>query len=144
MSRIAVAFVSGLIFGAGLLLSQMSNPAKVVGFLDISRNWDPSLAFVMAGAVGTFGLAYRLAMRSGQPWLANKFFVPDTTGIDARLVGGALIFGAGWGLSGFCPGPAVVGATFGDTRVVAFIAALVFGTLATRRIFRRSEPADMA
>jgi hypothetical protein len=127
MSRVAFAFVLGLLFGAGLIVSQMSNPAKVIGFLDLAGAWDPSLALVMAGAVAVFGLAYRLSLRRHAPLLESKFHAPEKTRIDAPLLIGAAIFGIGWGLAGFCPGPAIVAAGFGDARVWLFLAAMAAG-----------------
>jgi len=138
VKQIASAFVLGLVFGAGLVISGMSNPAKVIGFLDITGAWDPTLAFVMAGAVLVFGGLYRLALRRGKPVLAPAFRVPDQKNIDSPLVGGSLMFGVGWGLSGFCPGPAVVSAGFGDPRVWVFVAAMVGGILVFRFVLRRS------
>jgi uncharacterized membrane protein YedE/YeeE len=132
-----VAFVAGLVFGIGLLLSQMSNPAKVIGFLDVTGAWDPSLAFVMGGAVAVFALAYRLALRRGKPLLVAEFSQPSAQGLDRRLVIGASMFGVGWGLSGFCPGPAIVGAAFGEPRVWVFIASMVAGILIYRRVLHR-------
>lgn len=127
MNRIVVAFGLGLLFGIGLLISGMTDPAKVLGFLDVTGAWDPSLALVMAGAVGVFGVAYRLALRKSRPVLAPSFDVPAARAIDRRLVAGALVFGVGWGLSGFCPGPALVSATFGEARVWAFVGAILVG-----------------
>jgi uncharacterized protein len=132
VTRAAVAFVCGLVFGAGLIISQMSNPAKVIGFLDITGNWDPSLALVMAAAVAVFGVLYRLALRQGRPLFAPRFSLPEKEPLEAPLVVGALIFGAGWGLGGFCPGPAIVSAAFGDARVWAFVAAMIAGMLVYR------------
>ena len=132
MKRAVVAFVCGLVFGVGLIISQMSNPAKVIGFLDITGNWDPSLALVMAGAVAVFGVLYRLALRQGTPLLAPRFTLPEKDSLDAPLMLGALVFGVGWGLGGFCPGPAVVSAAFGDTRVWVFVGAMIAGMLVYR------------
>ena len=132
MKRASVAFVCGLVFGAGLIVSQMSNPAKVIGFLDITGKWDPSLALVMGGAVAVFGVLYRLALRQGTPLLASRFTVPEKDSLDAPLVVGALIFGVGWGLGGFCPGPAIVSAAFGDARVWAFVATMIAGMFVYR------------
>jgi hypothetical protein len=144
VSRIAAAFLSGLIFGAGLIVSQMSNPAKVIGFLDITHNWDPSLAFVMAGALAMFGAAYWTSRTRSAPLLAPRFPIPSQGDIDRSLVGGSLIFGMGWGLSGFCPGPAVVSCAFGDWRVWSFVAAMVVGMLLVRfRLRRRSVPSEV-
>lgn len=139
MKRAIVAFVCGLVFGAGLIISQMSNPAKVIGFLDITGNWDPSLALVMGGAVAVFGVLYRLALRQGTPLLAPRFMLPERKSLDAPLMVGALIFGVGWGLGGFCPGPAIVSAAFGDTRVWAFVAAMIGGMLVYRIGLRRTH-----
>jgi uncharacterized membrane protein YedE/YeeE len=116
----------------------MSNPAKVIGFLDITGQWDPSLAFVMAGAVAVFGVLHRLTLRTHKPVLAADFSVLDRKDIDAPLVNGALIFGVGWGLGGFCPGPAIVSSGFGDARVWAFVAAMVGGILVFRFVLRRN------
>jgi len=132
VKRIVAAFLCGLVFGAGLIVSQMSNPDKVIGFLDITGAWDPSLALVMGGAVGVFGLLYRLALRRHAPLLDTGFATPEKASIDRHLVVGALIFGAGWGLGGFCPGPAIVSAAFGDPRVWAFILSMFAGALLFR------------
>ncbi len=137
MKRTIVAFVCGLVFGAGLIISQMSNPAKVIGFLDVTGKWDPSLALVMAGAAAVFGVLYRLALRQGTPLLAPQFTLPEKDSLDAPLMVGALIFGVGWGLGGFCPGPAIVSAAFGDARVWVFVAAMIAGMLVYRIGLRR-------
>ena len=139
MKRAIVAFICGLVFGAGLIVSQMSNPAKVFGFLDITGNWDPSLALVMGSAVVVFGVLYRLALRQGTPLLASRFTVPEKDRLDAPLMVGALVFGVGWGLSGFCPGPAIVSAAFGDARVWAFVAAMIAAMLVYRIGLRRTD-----
>lgn len=139
MSRSAVAFLLGLLFGTGLIVSQMSNPAKVIGFLDVAGAWDPSLAFVMMGAVAVFGLAYRLSLRRKAPLLESKFQAPERRRLDRPLVLGAALFGIGWGLAGFCPGPAVVAAGFGDARVWAFIGAMAAGVLLLR-LLRAARP----
>ena len=132
MSRNLVAFASGLVFGAGLIISQMSNPAKVIGFLDITGGWDPSLAFVMMGALAVFGVANWSSRKRSAPFLASRFGTPTERNIDSPLVAGSLIFGVGWGLSGFCPGPAVVSSAFGDWRVWVFVAAMIGGMLVYR------------
>jgi uncharacterized membrane protein YedE/YeeE len=135
VNRALVAFFCGLLFGAGLIVSQMSNPAKVIAFLDISGQWDPSLALVMAGAVGVFALGYRLALRRGASSFGGAFSLPRTGRPDKALVAGSLLFGIGWGLAGFCPGPAIVANSFGDPRVWVFTAAMVAG-MALIRLFR--------
>ncbi len=139
MKRAIVALVCGLVFGAGLIVSQMSNPAKVIGFLDITGKWDPSLALVMGGAVAVFGVLYRLALRQGTPLLAPRFTVPEKDNLEALLMVGALVFGVGWGLGGFCPGPAIVSAAFGDARVWAFVAAMIAGMLVYRIGLRQTH-----
>ena len=139
MKRAVVAFVCGLVFGAGLIISQMSNPAKVIGFLDITGDWDPSLALVMGGAVAVFGVFYRLALRQGTPLFAPRFALPEKNSLETPLILGALIFGVGWGLGGFCPGPAIVSAAFGDSRVWAFVAAMITGMLVYRIGLRRTH-----
>jgi uncharacterized protein len=139
VKRAIVALVCGLLFGAGLIISQMSNPAKVIGFLDVTGKWDPSLALVMAGAVAVFGVLYRLALRQGAPLLAPQFTLPEKDSLDASLMVGALVFGVGWGLGGFCPGPAIVSAAFGDVRVWVFVAAMIAGMLGYRIGLRRTH-----
>jgi len=139
VKRAIVAFICGLVFGAGLIVSQMSNPAKVIGFLDITGKWDPSLALVMGSAVVVFGVLYRLALRQGAPLFASRFSLPEKEGLDAPLMIGALIFGVGWGLGGFCPGPAIVSAAFGDARVWAFVGAMIAGMLVYRVGLRRTH-----
>lgn len=139
MNRVLVSLLCGLIFGAGLIIAQMTNPAKVIGFLDISGQWDPSLAFVMAAAVAVFSIAYRLVLRRNTPVFEERFIVPEKTRLDKPLVIGSLIFGAGWGLAGFCPGPAIVSSGFGEPRVWAFVVAMLagMGLLRALRLVRR-------
>jgi len=131
VSKALFAFVCGALFAVGLLVAQMTNPAKVIGFLDVTGAWDPSLAFVMGGALAVFGTAYLLSRRTGaRPLLDGQFYVPGAQGITWQLVVGSLLFGLGWGLAGFCPGPALVSAGFGDSRVLIFVAAMAAGVLA--------------
>jgi uncharacterized protein len=127
MPLIVSAFASGLLFGLGLIVSQMVNPAKVLGFLDIFGAWDPSLALVMGGAVAVSALGYLIAKRRGVPVLAPRLEIPTRRDLDPRLIGGAALFGIGWGLVGLCPGPALVGLTFGPWPVFVFVAAMVVG-----------------
>ena len=102
------SFIAGLVFGVGLIVSGMVNPAKVLGFLDLAGAWDPSLAMVMAGAVAIGAVAFAIAGKRASTWLGAPMALPTARGIDARLVLGSLAFGVGWGLAGFCPGPALV------------------------------------
>lgn len=122
-----VALVSGALFGLGLAVSGMANPAKVIGFLDVAGDWDPTLAFVMGGAVLVTLIAFRFVLRRQRPVLDEGFSVPDRNDVDGRLLGGAALFGVGWGLSGFCPGPAVVALTTGLPAVFAFFASMIAG-----------------
>jgi len=121
------AFACGLLFGIGLLLSGMANPAKVLGFLDLAGHWDPSLAFVMAGAIALAAPAFRLARTRESSLAGAPMQLPASRRIDRRLVGGALLFGVGWGLAGFCPGPALVVAGNGVPRAWLFVAAMLAG-----------------
>lgn len=102
-----LALISGLLFGAGLSLGGMTKPAVVLGFLDVFGQWNPQLVFVMAGAVITTALGYRLVLRRSHPWLADQFQLPRSRRVDLRLLGGAAVFGTGWGIAGYCPGPAL-------------------------------------
>ena len=124
------AFAAGLVFGIGLLVSQMADPAKVLGFLDLAGRWDPSLAFVMVGAIAVAVVGYVLAGRRATTFLGTPNLFPTTRVIDARLVGGALLFGIGWGLAGFCPGPALVALGAGHAKALVFVAAMLAGMLA--------------
>ncbi len=126
---LANAFFAGLLFGVGLVVSGMSLPSKVLGFLDLFGNWDPSLMFVMLGATGVHFFAYRLLARRTSPYFASSFSVPTRRDLDAKLVAGAALFGIGWGLSGLCPGPSLVALPSGLTGVVVFVATMVVGML---------------
>lgn len=143
--RTLLAFVAGLVFGLGLLLSGMADPAKVLGFLDLAGAWDPSLMFVMGGAVGVGAVAFAAARRRERSLLGEPMQVPTKTGIDRRLVAGALLFGAGWGLAGFCPGPAIVALELGEAGAVVFVAAMLAGMglfefVERRRLARQPAP----
>jgi uncharacterized membrane protein YedE/YeeE len=120
-------FLAGLIFGLGLCLSGMIDPAKVLGFLDLAGNWDPSLALVMGGAVTAAFIAFRVAARRVRSFADRPFEIPANRTIDAKLVGGAVIFGVGWVLAGLCPGPAIVNVGFLDGRAVLFVLAMIAG-----------------
>ena len=121
------ALLAGLVFGLGLIVSGMTDPSKVLGFLDIAGAWDPSLAFVMAGAVGVGLVAFAVARRRELSLLGAAMPSPTTRRIDTRLVGGGLLFGIGWGLAGFCPGPALVALGAGQGKAMIFVAAMLAG-----------------
>ena len=123
------AFFAGLAFGIGLIVSQMANPAKVLGFLDLAGHWDPSLAFVMGGAIAVAVVGFALAGRRPTTLLGTPSLLPSTRAIDGRLVGGALSFGVGWGLAGLCPGPAFVAAGAGEPKALVFVGAMLAGML---------------
>ncbi|WP_099867909.1 DUF6691 family protein [Pararhizobium haloflavum] len=122
----------GLLFGAGLVVSGMSDPAKVLNFLDLFGTFDPSLAFVMGGAVLVTFIGYRLVLARGEPIIGTRFHMPTRNDIDTRIVAGPAIFGIGWGLGGFCPGPALTALGLGATGTFAFIPAMILGMWAAR------------
>ena len=140
MPAIVASFVCGLIFSAGLLISGMTQPEKVLGFLDIFGAWDATLAFVMAGAVAVAAVGFALARRSAAPAFAAKHLWPERRDIDAPLVGGAVLFGIGWGLVGLCPGPALVNLAGASFPVVVFVAAMILGMLGYELWQRRAVP----
>jgi uncharacterized membrane protein YedE/YeeE len=130
MPAVVASLVCGLVFGFGLLVSGMTDPLKVLGFLDVFGRWDPTLAFVMAGAVGVSLAGYAVARLMGAPLMAVRSLWPTTTHIDSPLIGGAVLFGIGWGLVGICPGPALVNLGTLSPRAAVFVAAMVAGMLA--------------
>lgn len=132
--RLLIAYGVGVIFGLGIMISGMIDPAKVLNFFDIAGTWDPSLAFVMGGALSVTAVGYRLVLRRAAPFAAPRFQLPTKTDLDARLIGGAGIFGIGWGIAGFCPGGALPALGTGRGEVFVFVAALVAGILATKFI----------
>jgi uncharacterized membrane protein YedE/YeeE len=123
------AFVAGLLFGMGLLVSGMANPAKVLGFLDLAGRWDPSLALVMVGAIAIGAIGFAIAGGRTTTLLGTPMLLPTARTIDRRLVFGGVLFGVGWGLAGFCPGPAVVALGAGHLKAIVFVAAMVAGML---------------
>ncbi|GAA0870301.1 YeeE/YedE family protein [Brevundimonas basaltis] len=127
MSRLVVALICGLLFGAGMVISDMINPARVLAFLDVTGAWDPALAFVMGGALVPSSAAWLIRRRLNAPMAADAFHVPENRTIDLPLVGGAALFGLGWGLVGLCPGPALAALTTGAWQAFVFVAALVSG-----------------
>lgn len=134
MRRLLASFTAGGLFGAGLLVSQMTNPDKVLSFLDILGDWDPSLAFVMGAALLVTLIGYRFVLRRSTPLFEGRFRLPTRTDIDGRLIGGAALFGAGWGLAGLCPGPAMASLSFGGLSVIVFVVAMLAPILILRRI----------
>lgn len=131
----AVSFLVGILFSTGLALAGMTQPQKIIGFLN-PWDWDPSLLFVMMGAVGVHILAYPLVRRRRSPLLDTQWHVPTRKDISARLLIGSALFGIGWGLGGFCPGPAVTSVSSGDLRTIAFVFAMIVGML----LFKKTEP----
>jgi uncharacterized membrane protein YedE/YeeE len=131
-----ISLLVGLVFGLGLILSGMADPAKVLGFLDLAGAWDPSLAFVMGGAIAVGLPAFALARRRSRAWLGAEMRLPTAREIDRRLVAGSLMFGVGWGVAGFCPGPALVALGMGEAKAVLFVLAMLAG-MALFELFER-------
>lgn len=121
------ALVTGLVFGTGIAISGMMDPAKVLNFFDIAGTWDPSLAFVMGGALLVTFIGYRLTWRRNAPLFGGRFQVPTSTALDGKLIGGSALFGIGWGIAGFCPGAAIPALGTGRWEVALFLAAVVAG-----------------
>lgn len=125
--KILIALLAGLLFGVGLSLGGMNQPAVVLGFLDVFGQWNPRLAFVMAGAVLTTAIGYRWVLGRARPWVEPSFHRPTATRFDVRLIGGAAVFGIGWGIAGYCPGPALASLGAGVPSLLALVAAMVAG-----------------
>lgn len=143
MQRLISALVAGVLFGLGLTVSHMIDPAKVLGFLDISGDWDSSLAFVMLGALIVVTPTYALSKRLRTPLCAEGFALPAATRVDRRLVVGALLFGVGWGLVGYCPGPALASIGFGGGRTLLFVSAMLVGMAVFTSINRDRAPSTL-
>lgn len=135
------ALLSGVVFGLGLAISGMANPQKVLGFLDVAGDWDPTLAIVMLGALAVTAPAFRVILRRHGPWLTPRFVLPTLQHVDARLMAGSALFGIGWGLAGLCPGPAVLDLVTGDTRIMIFVAAMLAGA-SLANLFNRAGPQE--
>lgn len=133
--------LSGILFGAGLSVGGMTDPTRVRGFLDLFGAWDPTLAFVMAGAVMVMAIAWRLQARMDRPWFAGRFALPERSDVDPALIGGAALFGIGWGLAGLCPGPALATLALAPVAVLPFIAAMLAGMAIHRFLPARSPRA---
>ncbi len=137
--RSIIAAIAGIVFGVGLAVSGMMDPAKVRGFLDIFGSWDPTLIFVMGGATLVMGIAWLVQRRFDRPLADSRFHLPNTSGIDRRLLGGSALFGIGWGLAGLCPGPALASLATRPLQAAIFVAAMIAGMA----VFRFTlEPRD--
>ncbi len=137
--KIVVALLAGLLFGVGLALSGMLDPMRVQGFLDVAGAWDPSLAFVLGGAVGVAALGTAIRRRLRHPVLAERFDIPSGRQVDARLLGGAALFGIGWGLAGFCPGPALAALSLGLPKAFVFATAMLLGMWGYKAFAQRPD-----
>lgn len=145
MNKILSAFAIGAVFGLGIAISGMANPAKVLNFFDVAGTWDPSLLFVMGGALVTTAIGYRVVFRARpKPVFENAYALPTARRIDAELVGGSAVFGIGWGISGFCPGGAVPALGLGHVETVIFIAAMTAGIVLARAVRSRTAQAAPA
>jgi uncharacterized membrane protein YedE/YeeE len=136
MEKIISAFIAGTLFGLGLAISEMINPARVIGFLDVAGQWDATLIFVMGGALLVTATIFPLILRRSRPFLAEQFHLPTKKEIDRPLILGAVIFGIGWGLAGFCPGPALAALASGSRAVALFVIAMVIGQWIMSRLER--------
>ena len=134
-----VTLISGLLFGFGLLLSGMANPAKVQNFLDLFGTWDPSLALVMGGAIAVTMPGFWLVTRRSKPFFNDVFHLPTRTDFDARLITGAAIFGVGWGLGGFCPGPAMTALPLAAAGTLIFVATMLTGMAASKYVLQQRD-----
>ena len=134
------SLLAGLVFGLGLIVSGMANPSKVLGFLDLGGAWDPSLAFVMAGAIAVGALAFALARKRTVSFLGAPMKLPTSRDIDSRLLIGSVVFGIGWGVAGFCPGPGLVALGMGEVKALVFVAAMLVGMGAFELLERRKQP----
>ena len=140
MLRLVITFLIGIVFGTGIMIAGMADPAKVLNFLDFGAipagTWDPSLAFVMGGALIVTAIGYRILWPMGHPLFAPKFQVPTRKDLDLPLIGGSAVFGIGWGIAGYCPGPALAGLGAGSLESLWFVPAMLAGSLLHRLLFR--------
>jgi uncharacterized membrane protein YedE/YeeE len=144
MRRIVAALLSGALFGVGLAIARMTDPTVILGFLDLFGRFDPTLLFVLGGAVGTTLVAFRIVLRRPQPLFADAFKLPPTQAIDMPLVAGAALFGVGWGLAGYCPGPALAALAAGVPSAVVFVPAMIVGSLIQRLVNTRGTALNAA
>ena len=135
------AWLSGLVFGLGLIVSGMANPAKVLGFLDLAGEWDPSLALVMGGAIAVGFFAFLVAKNRKRSFIGAEMKLPTASAIDSRLLAGSALFGAGWGVAGFCPGPGLVALGMGEPKALVFVAAMLVGMVIFSWLEKRKSPA---
>lgn len=139
MKNAFIAFITGIIMGLGLCISQMINPAKVVAFLDVFGKWDPSLALVMGGALFVTIISFRFIFKQNKPLCASQFSVPTKKEVDLKLLIGSAVFGVGWGLSGFCPAPAVASLVYGLKKSFLFVGSMLAGMVLHRLCFAKSR-----
>ena len=135
-----VALAAGMLFGMGLLLGGMTDPSKVIGFLDLAGRWDPSLAFVMGGALCVTFPTFQLLRSRSRPLLGERFYLPTRNDLDGTLIGGAVLFGIGWGIAGLCPGPAIANLAFGSPEVLGFVGAMIAGMWLRDRLAAKAPP----
>ena len=143
MATVFTSLLAGLVFGLGLILSGMADPAKVLGFLDLAGAWDPSLAFVMAGAIAVAAFAFALAKKRTASFLGAAMKLPGSRDIDRRLVIGSVLFGIGWGVAGFCPGPGLVALGMGEIKALVFVGAMLLGMGIFELIERRKAASPL-
>jgi hypothetical protein len=136
-ASLALAALAGVLAGAALVMGGMTQPARVIGFLDFTRGWDPTLAVLMGASAVVYGIASRLIVRRSRPWHDTRFHLPTREDIDAQLLVGSALFGAGWGLGGFCPGPGIISASAGATTGLVFFGAMVVGMVLQHLTSRR-------
>ena len=143
MTTVFTSLLAGIVFGLGLIVSGMANPAKVVGFLDLAGAWDPSLAFVMAGAIAVAAFAFAFAKKRTVSFLGASMKLPGSRDIDRRLVIGSVLFGIGWGVAGFCPGPGLVALGMGEIKALVFVGAMLLGMGIFELIERRKAASPL-
>mgnify|MGYP000106082632 CR=1 FL=1 len=134
---VASAFITGLVFAIGLGISGMTDTTKVIGFLSLNKDWNPALMLVMGGAIAVHAVVYRIVTKRQSPLFTETFHIPTNTTLDGRLIGGAVLFGLGWGMGGVCPGPGLVSVFSGTTEIFVFVVAMIVGMLGWQQVQRR-------
>ena len=142
--HLIIVYLIGVIFGTGIVVSGMANPAKVINFFDVAGSWDPSLAFVIGGALVVTAVGYRIVFGRARPLFEGRFVLPTARNLYARLIGGSAVFGVGWGIAGFCPGGALPALGTGRIEVILFVAALIGGIFAAKFLQNLSRPKAQA